>query len=917
VIKNRADIAKILLKQNIDIDYEDNDQMNAIDNAWLNYEKALKCREKQTSEEILMILLEANSKYPKKYDHTKAPESVKKFEDMSKKVRSSTGNLDQLKWEIKNHPKLLYYYNKDNVSLMSHAVDSNLYEAYIVMYELNLKMGKHEDSVKAYTDQYEKFAILTRNQNRENAITLPSAHLSVLLSKSHISNNDDQTDEHWILIKDAFMLLDKDENCSIILQVAATWIPLKIFFDFKHESTYYFDLTTSTNTLGIISHFGQITIGAKSLSNDKEKSKVIGTVIHELCHCAALIVYMNGFYPYPMGESDDKNKYEEVMAESLAKRNLEPIIKNVFECYRPQDRPLELIVRPMQIKIEYQVNSRMQIASTNFPKLFEYFKDIFIRDLKEALPLLKKLKEVPPRIEWKDLTSAMRAKILHKKVTFQGKIVNLIDLLGDNAYNIKEFRDFMTPKEIEDILITSPNKDIEIDARVRKYPRQKMIRRNFTNISNIKAKSSAEIISDVKTSKIFILTEATGAGKTTLFEKFEEKLKIFNKLSWVSLVKMEEHRKMLQDIKENFDGLTILKKLLNVKPGLEEIVFDKLYINGKLILLVDGLDGICKDSRKIIINTLKTIRQNPGNHLLISTRPHIENELTDFPRNSFYKFLPYEEQDISNFLNFMRNPNLDECFIPFLNHIQSQRYRRDHTLDNPSIFCSIVKFCAKDIMHYQNDSSNIHSILKFLCDDQQTVFCKKAEFDLSSLKNNTYDYYQFHALNTIFSNYEMEVDDLSFIKTFQKKNLRKLNMEHIQSYGIIVLEPNSTDYNFAHITFAEYFVTKYFVKQMFKPDLDKKIEVHIRNINFLRNVAKLVNDFSMIHKFIFSYMLKKNTKPLESDIHEAAKESIPGIRTDIRDSYKNGHQEDLQAFWRAIFSKNHDLLKELDKTIAM
>ena len=217
-------------------------------------------------------------------------------------------NIEDLKLELAKEPQLYYFYDRNNKSLMAHAIESKELDIWKFLISIRLSIGQHE--IRNLGDFYKNYELskkrLMRAEHQKCAKELSSLHVHFLLTCSKIGNNDRRSDERWNQVEEAFRIMDTDKSCSKVLKIAAKWKRLTIYFDFKNDTAYYLDPMAQLGTKGIIYGAHTIYIGAKFLCDEKMKHKVIGTIIHELCHLAVYITYINSYNPYPIGESDDK-----------------------------------------------------------------------------------------------------------------------------------------------------------------------------------------------------------------------------------------------------------------------------------------------------------------------------------------------------------------------------------------------------------------------------------------------------------------------------------------------------------------------------------------------------------------------------------------------------------------------------------
>jgi len=183
------------------------------------------------------------------------------------------------------------------------------------------------------------------------------------------------------------------------------------------------DLETS-NSWGLTRRISKwIFIGAK-LSDKKREQQIKGVLAHELCHYIMCLVYNNKFLPYYEDAMDFRDKFEEIVnvIKWSATKSRDPDdecnenISSVFTCYDPTKYHLELIVRAVQIQVEFDDDEdKSKYLIKKYEKLFDFWKEHVMPNLQNYLKRnkyvikLNKYVELLPNILKKDI------KIKNKK----------------------------------------------------------------------------------------------------------------------------------------------------------------------------------------------------------------------------------------------------------------------------------------------------------------------------------------------------------------------------------------------------------------------------------------------------------------------------------------------------------------------
>jgi len=379
-------------------------------------------QKKEEVNKIILRLLRANSRFPYNFEYEKASKEVKEFVDKCESLHKNVDedNFDALKLKLESEPKLIHFYDRDSESLMAHSLRMRKLKIFELL-DTEITTGYHEDLDEVYENMYIKECRMLREHHKMNAKEFPETHIFILRSKSKIGNNDRLSHKKWKFIDEAFETLNKNEFCRKILKVAAEFKKLKIYFDFKHDSTYYLDPATSVYSKGIIYEGGSIFIGAKYLTDDDKKFAVFGVLAHELCHLAVYMSFMNrNFDPFPIGESNKKTRFvDQVMVQCKEREESEDIVANVFKSYSKDVQDSEMIVTIPQILMQYVNNStKIEELEGTFEELFKYCREVVEPELDKALPVLKILGDDEKVIKFENLTEPMQSKVLHSTLNF-------------------------------------------------------------------------------------------------------------------------------------------------------------------------------------------------------------------------------------------------------------------------------------------------------------------------------------------------------------------------------------------------------------------------------------------------------------------------------------------------------------------
>ncbi|XP_070491111.1 uncharacterized protein [Chironomus tepperi] len=928
ITQNNDEVVEKLIMHKFNVDFEfkedNNLKVSLIDLAWRTYTRAKGENVKISSNNIIFTLLSYDAKFPKNFNMKDASKKVQELVNNRIELHEyiQSRNYETLKDKIKSQNyKLSFYYDKANVSLLMHALRTDIdSDTFSLLKSLNLSIGSHE------TKEASDYFLIIRNNNRTNAKCLTKVHIYMLYVKSKVADYNYQNPEYSDHILEAYEKIDKNEHCSNVLKVAAACNGLKIFFDFKHSTTYYFDPLSSIQTKGIIYNTGEIHIGARDLLNDNEKNNVLGVIIHEFCHLAMLMTYFNDFDPYQIGESEDKTRFiEKVVKQCRENQEAEDMVCNVFDSYIPEHHHSEIIVLFCEMLMHYCVEDS-KIDSENlkiiknceliFSELFEYFKEVVEPELLKVLPILKKLQDDDQKVEFFELTEPMKAKIIFKRnYNFQGERTSIYEIIE----NYEDILKFLSSNDIKDILID--NEILELGEVCKASTSYGFVKRSFTRfIKDQKCKEIEEIdqiIEKVKESKRFILAAKAGEGKTTIFENLAVKLKEKNKFFWISFIQLRNFRSVFDEI--TIGETTVLNDIFNVitnilfpcskekrkylKFRFRYNVFKKLFNTGKVILLLDGIDEVCPKCNQHMMLILRILRNNTNNQLWVSTRPQHVDELTGTLDVEAFTLNPYGDNEQSQLIFQICkkfNKNYNYFYYDIYEFLKSYS-----DFNNPMLIIIVTKLYLNGKIDLKDRFYDYFGIYKLLIDSQFLENDSKVE---SEDRNPFLEFTSLHrvlALKFIFN--ENEIKDLQILKKF-KKDKKSWTIEKVQRFGFVILDlkffenERRSSIDFIHYSIAEFFVADYIIHNIFDESRnDKEIELIFELIKLI----KLKN-----RRFMMNY-LKNHWDVSDENIHRKLIELIVDeIQKSSKINAKYGDFNSL-SFWCPFLRNDHEILKNL------
>jgi len=339
---------------------------------------------------IVLKLLQANSLFPRNYNKTEATDGIRKFVDQTRKLRNliRKNRIDQVREILDENINLRHFYSTKNISADALALLCKNIEIYKLLVSRNVYIGPKEDINKILKNLNEK--------NRENLQGIHlnliqswnEKHLMILTSNSFVGHDVSDVNKKLKYVKEAFKFLDQSHPLiSLILKIVAASRDFKIIFDFNRFSINHLDPVSSQHTKGIFYTTRHIYIAAKQILDSQTKLQAYGTIAHELCHFALLLVYGNNCKPYHEADDTKRLKFSAIACLCFMKSHQDELIEYVFKCYKSEQQHAELAVRVPQIIVEYSSDEeKLANRRENFPELFEFIQNEVFDDIEETLP---------------------------------------------------------------------------------------------------------------------------------------------------------------------------------------------------------------------------------------------------------------------------------------------------------------------------------------------------------------------------------------------------------------------------------------------------------------------------------------------------------------------------------------------------
>jgi len=376
-----------------------------------------------------------------------------------------------------------------------------------------------------------------------------------------------------------------------------------------------------------------------------------------------------------------------------------------------------------------------------------------------------------------------------------------------------------------------------------------ILRKYFDNKNYTKQYKEEALIEDKGTSKIFIISDTAGMGKSTFITHLSKQIKQLssNHDSWLIRLNLNDYTDKLYelnmqkyDIQKDDSSIKFLSDILliNKSSPLEKELFQHNIKTGKSIIMFDGFDEISPDYKNIVIDLLKALMKYNTKQLWITTRPNMSIELEDNLQQFAYILEPFTRQNQLDFLtkywvNKMKISNCDirlETYPKKLLDILEKSINDRDFAGIPlqtRMLAEVYDFDELEgKLKTKLDLNDLYE--NFLNKKYEINIKEKNKIDLTKpqnkneleIKNKIYENeYQIMAVYTLFNENtykkllqkdEVKIKD-TFIVDFKKgeKNIGIINK-------IIEDKPQ-----FIHRTFAEYLVATFLINHLQREEISK------------------------------------------------------------------------------------------------
>lgn len=334
-----------------------------------------------TSPEILLMLLQNDSKYPRNFNRITQTQELQHFTLKISELHLSIQNGDRkCAKEILYNFRLRYFFNNFNKSASYAAIECKQFKIYEFLLMNDSTIAPHENIDEIQLDEESKNFLKILHDKYKNPL-YEKCVLDLEKKVKCINVSEIDRGKFQLEFRNALNILYNIKVFQPVLQITAA-SDVEISMDFERNSVNFMDPSEVKTTRG---YFGNcaILIGAKDLFDDDLKNLFLATFIHELTHFVMNFLYGNQCRPYHAMDQKRANDFK--IIHEICKKGDEKLIEAVYG-YHESLQHSELIARPNHLIAFYYDNEKMmKECEENYEELFRFYKERIYVDMVSAL----------------------------------------------------------------------------------------------------------------------------------------------------------------------------------------------------------------------------------------------------------------------------------------------------------------------------------------------------------------------------------------------------------------------------------------------------------------------------------------------------------------------------------------------------
>lgn len=212
--------------------------------------------------DILLALLNVNSRFPRNFNIKESSEELKNFTNLSSELREAikSEKVEKILTILKENSHLRHFYDTKNESIVTFTILAKKFQIYEILLKNNVFFGPRENIDDVMDELSKKEARSLRDLHARHTQKAEN-HIITLMTNSSIAHENDRKEEKFAYILRTYEILNKNEHIRWILKIVAASQKFKITFDFNREFVRFVDPASESYTNGLFYLNGNVFIG--------------------------------------------------------------------------------------------------------------------------------------------------------------------------------------------------------------------------------------------------------------------------------------------------------------------------------------------------------------------------------------------------------------------------------------------------------------------------------------------------------------------------------------------------------------------------------------------------------------------------------------------------------------------------------
>lgn len=439
----------------------------------------------------------------------------------------------------------------------------------------------------------------------------------------------------------------------------------------------------------------------------------------------------------------------------------------------------------------------------------------------------------------------------------QGNELSPRDIYEHNS----EASDSISLEDLQSSEQTGMDKKISFDRYL--YVERLILPSDAFIIRNIKSQTydveySADELAEIADQQKFVLlADEPGMGKTTFFKMMTEKLKKKFPKRWVAYIDLRDFANVFRDAelfksRKEFTIARFMSEKILKLDNRDNDLFTSLFNKNLGIFLIDGFDGIDRNSRKFVFILLEAIETKTNNQLWFASRPYLPDRLKKLSEGKTFKLKPFSIENQEDFFcKCLAYGNLNEEEMEVRVH-ELNYFMKKLLIPNkftPGCSPLLMRMIAElvdDDLSIELTSSSYYLVYQKLTEKlfENAISCR------TTIKS----FHQKKALQKLFVYDDSKTDECLHVNN-------QLYVEDVIRVGLM-RGTASGELKFIHRTFAEYFVARFLFEKLFQDSCEATELV----VDAFTRILSYFTKHRMIRTFLDNALESVNLKDASNKI---------------------------------------------------